>query len=218
MDYQRIYNELIQRSQQRETEGFVERHHIVPKCLGGSDEIENIVRLTPEEHYVAHQLLVKIYPSHQGLAFAAHMMGTTRKGNKTYGWLRRKVAQAMSENNHWQGRKHKEITKAKISASNTGKRRTDEQKAKLKGRAAPNKGVPCSEEQRAKLRGMKRTPEQCNRISEAKKGQLTDALLQSLQTQHEKNRGSKRSEETKRKMSEARKLWHAQKRLASQPQ
>ena len=27
--------------------------------MGGTDDEENLVELTPEEHYVAHQLLVK---------------------------------------------------------------------------------------------------------------------------------------------------------------
>jgi len=38
--------------------GF-EVHHIVPKCLGGSDEPRNLVRLWPIEHLKAHWLLSK---------------------------------------------------------------------------------------------------------------------------------------------------------------
>jgi hypothetical protein len=37
-----------------------ERHHIVPRCLGGSNKSDNIVRLTDREHYICHQLLVKM--------------------------------------------------------------------------------------------------------------------------------------------------------------
>lgn len=40
---------------------YCERHHIVPKCLGGSNSPENIVNLTSREHFIAHILLVKIY-------------------------------------------------------------------------------------------------------------------------------------------------------------
>lgn len=73
--------------------GYYERHRIVPGCMGGKYVESNIAWLTPEEHYVAHQLLVKIYPSVSGLVKAAHAMALTRKGNKSYGWLKRKKAE-----------------------------------------------------------------------------------------------------------------------------
>lgn len=37
------------------------RHHIVPRSLGGDNSIENIVLLTAREHYIAHKLLVRIH-------------------------------------------------------------------------------------------------------------------------------------------------------------
>jgi hypothetical protein len=64
--------------------------------MGGSNYTENLVDLTPEEHYVAHQLLVKIYPTNHKLVMAAAMMIPTRPSNKMYGWLRRRLAVAMS--------------------------------------------------------------------------------------------------------------------------
>lgn len=39
---------------------YVEKHHIIPRCLGGSDKPENIVKLSGREHYVAHLLLTKM--------------------------------------------------------------------------------------------------------------------------------------------------------------
>jgi hypothetical protein len=74
--------------------GYTEKHHIIPKCLGGSDEQSNLVNLTPEEHYIAHQLLVKIYPNSDSLVYAACMMIPNRPNNKLYGWLRRKLSQS----------------------------------------------------------------------------------------------------------------------------
>lgn len=62
MNYQKHYELLIERAKSRTLAGYFERHHIIPKCMGGSDEPENIANLAPEEHFVAHQLLVKIYP------------------------------------------------------------------------------------------------------------------------------------------------------------
>lgn len=95
MDYKRHYNLLIERAKNRSTDGYVERHHIIPRCLGGNDDTKNIVNLTPEEHYVAHQLLVKIYPTNERLIYAANMMTvdsstTKRSNNKRYGWLKQK--------------------------------------------------------------------------------------------------------------------------------
>jgi hypothetical protein len=88
MDYKSHYQRLIDRSQRVKPEiGYFEHHHIVPRCLGGTDHRSNLVYLTPEEHYVAHQLLTKIYPEHRGLSYAAMAMGA--EGHKVYGWLRR---------------------------------------------------------------------------------------------------------------------------------
>jgi hypothetical protein len=64
--------------------------------MGGSDSSDNLVRLTPEEHYVAHQLLTRIYPEEYGLAKAAAMMTVNRPSNKLYGWIRRRFARAKS--------------------------------------------------------------------------------------------------------------------------
>lgn len=65
--------------------------------MGGNDDSSNLVALTPEEHYVAHQLLCKMYPENGALAKAAQMMTCNRTGNKLYGWIRRRHAKAMSE-------------------------------------------------------------------------------------------------------------------------
>jgi hypothetical protein len=95
--YSAIYEKIMYRAKNRESiTGYIENHHIIPRCMGGTDEKENIVPLTPEEHYVCHQLLVKIYPDHVGLWRAVYMMTYAtnstkgRKGNKLYGWLKRK--------------------------------------------------------------------------------------------------------------------------------
>ena len=102
MNYTKHYNMLIERAKNRKLTGYVEKHHITPKCLGGDDNKENLVELTPEEHYVAHQLLLNMYPNKPGLIYAAMMMtiknDNQTRNNKLYGWLRRKHADAMSVN------------------------------------------------------------------------------------------------------------------------
>lgn len=96
MNYQKIYNSLISRAKIRILTEYTESHHIIPKCMGGTDDVANLVKLTPEEHYVAHQLLVKIYPTNVALVMAAAMMIPNRPSNKMYGWLRRRHKHTIS--------------------------------------------------------------------------------------------------------------------------
>lgn len=53
---------------------YSERHHIVPRCMGGTNDEENLIYLTYEEHYKAHQLLCEKYPGHRGLISALWRM------------------------------------------------------------------------------------------------------------------------------------------------
>jgi 5-methylcytosine-specific restriction endonuclease McrA len=47
MNYRRQYELLIEKAQLRgSVDGYMERHHIVPRCMGGSNEKENLVELT----------------------------------------------------------------------------------------------------------------------------------------------------------------------------
>lgn len=41
---------------------YKERHHIIPKCMGGWDEEENIIDLYAKEHFIAHKLLAEENP------------------------------------------------------------------------------------------------------------------------------------------------------------
>lgn len=50
-------NIIINRIINRIIEG--ENHHIIPRSMGGNDLKENIVKLTPKEHYVCHLCLTK---------------------------------------------------------------------------------------------------------------------------------------------------------------
>ena len=97
MNYKKIYENLINCGKNRTINGYAEEHHILPRCMGGNDDASNLVNLTPEEHYIAHQLLVKIHPENDALVRAAVMMIPNRPSNKLYGWLRRKFSQAQSK-------------------------------------------------------------------------------------------------------------------------
>lgn len=106
MNYEKIYKNLIYRAKNRIIDGYVEKHHIIPKCMGGSDSIENLVILTPEEHFLAHVLLVKIYPTQHNLIFAVQKMTRASRGRKKrrlYGWLKRLHSKRMSESQSGNG-------------------------------------------------------------------------------------------------------------------
>ena len=55
------YNNIIVKAKNRNDNlGYTEKHHIIPKSLGGNDCEDNLVKLTLREHYLVHQLLVKM--------------------------------------------------------------------------------------------------------------------------------------------------------------
>ena len=63
MNYQKIYQDFIASRRLREADivGYSEKHHIVPKALGGGNEKANLIRLTPEDHFFAHCCLAKAH-------------------------------------------------------------------------------------------------------------------------------------------------------------
>lgn len=67
MNYANLYNTILEKASQvkrRKTKSnYFERHHIVPKSIGGSNDKQNLILLTAKEHFVCHHLLTKIYPS-----------------------------------------------------------------------------------------------------------------------------------------------------------
>ena len=70
MNYEKIYNQIVNRAKNRILECYTEKHHIIPRCMGGSDDKENLVSLTAREHFLCHHLLVRIYPENIKLKFA----------------------------------------------------------------------------------------------------------------------------------------------------
>jgi hypothetical protein len=74
MNYQRIHDAIIDRARNRSLTGYIEKHHVIPRCMGGIDELENIVSLTAREHFIVHKLLVEIYPNNNQLSDAVWCM------------------------------------------------------------------------------------------------------------------------------------------------
>ena len=67
--YEETYNDLIITRKSRgldksSLDYYTEIHHIVPRCMGGTDDENNLVLLTAREHIIAHMLIVRIYPNH----------------------------------------------------------------------------------------------------------------------------------------------------------
>ena len=209
MDYKKHYDALIDRARSRVLECYVERHHVVPRCLGGGNESSNIVELTAEEHYVAHQLIVKMYPGHVGLAWAAVKMAKQCSGNKAYGWLRRKYAA------NKRGRTVSQETRKKISSGHIGKKKTEETKLRMsiaqKGHKAP-KGWTHSAAARAKIAaahignkynlGRVCSQETRRKIAASMKGKNSRPMTEEVKAKiSAANRGQKRSIESREKMS-----------------
>lgn len=83
MEYRKIYNALVEGAKDEElrgkrSEGYFEKHHILPKSLNGTNDEANLVKLTYREHFVAHLLLIKIFLkdpiAHRKMVFALWRM------------------------------------------------------------------------------------------------------------------------------------------------
>lgn len=61
MDYEKHYNLLIERAKNRFLEGYSERHHIIPKCMGGNDSKDNSYRLTEEYKRIHSERMKKVW-------------------------------------------------------------------------------------------------------------------------------------------------------------
>lgn len=56
-----------------------ERHHILPKCMGGTNDPDNLIDLTLEEHFIAHKLLAEENPDHRSICYAFNRMSHIRQ-------------------------------------------------------------------------------------------------------------------------------------------
>ena len=71
--YKTRYNKFIQSIKCKGVRnfcGYIETHHIIPRCLKGKDTKDNLIKLTLREHFLAHWLLWKAYPDYLPLASA----------------------------------------------------------------------------------------------------------------------------------------------------
>lgn len=143
----------------RYSERGCERHHIVPKCLGGEPKYlywkkhQNVIWLYPEEHYIAHKLLLKKYPKNSSLIYAFYKMSRTK--NNRYLATAADYQLAKKLYKKYYVRVLSEETKAKIGAKNKGHIMSIEQRQAIskahKNKPSWNKGKKMNEESRLKL-------------------------------------------------------------------
>lgn len=57
---------------------YCERHHIIPRSMGGIDDEENLIDLFAREHYEAHRLLALENPNNYKLVYAWWCMSTMK--------------------------------------------------------------------------------------------------------------------------------------------
>lgn len=136
MDYQKIYNQIIERAQTEKRvkiKGgeYYEKHHIQPRCLGGSNDKSNLVLLTAREHFLCHRLLCEIYPNDRKLAYSLWMMcnGSNLLRSKVflptarqYEYSRYLFVKCLDGRIPWmKGRNHSEESKQKNREKHLGK-------------------------------------------------------------------------------------------------
>jgi len=137
-EYTRLYFEIIsQGAKIKPTDSYSEKHHIVPRSLGGIDKKDNIVYLTAAKHFECHQLLVHMtVDSAKGKMWSAlwRMMNKqSRNQHRDYTFTaseyeeaRKHHAATQSENmtgckNPFFGKSHTNATRKTMSAAKKGK-------------------------------------------------------------------------------------------------
>ena len=101
--YSHKYYTIIEKAKKRtDLEGYSEKHHILPKSLGGTNDEVNLVKLTAREHFICHLLLIRMV---EGLAkakmvYAAWQLSRPTKNkvlnvtNRVYERLKKELSEA----------------------------------------------------------------------------------------------------------------------------
>lgn len=196
MNYYKIYDSLMSSRQtlnrKSNKDGMLERHHILPKSLGGTNDKNNLVYLTPREHFIAHLLLTKIHGGKDKakMIFAFAKMcqcnpNQKRTVNSRYFEMSKRLMSlhCSGENSSFYGKTHSNETKKRFSEQKKGANNP------MFGKPAPNRGItpaPLSNEAK-------------HRISVAHKGKITSdetKLKMSIAA-----KGKPKSEEHKKNLS-----------------
>lgn len=84
--YTNIYFNIINRAKSMPRDGYTENHHIIPRSLGGSNDADNLVKLSAREHFLAHRLLCKMTTSKDKgkMYYAFNMMQLSNNNQNRY--------------------------------------------------------------------------------------------------------------------------------------
>jgi len=192
--YTRWYNNITEQAKVRTIDGYTEKHHIIPRSLGGSNDADNIVRLTAREHFVCHWLLIKMHlgEARGKMINALYLMQGKNKyqdryiNSKVYEKLRQDYSQYISDLN--KGRIQPLEEKARQIAAITGRKRapfSEEWRAKMseskQGENNNRYGVTVSEETKQKMRekalGRKQSEETIRKKIAATQGKKREKKL-----------------------------------------
>tara|TARA_R110001592_G_scaffold6022_2_gene32637 strand:- start:155 stop:826 length:672 start_codon:yes stop_codon:yes gene_type:complete len=187
MNFQIEYDNLIKFAQEQKREKgldvYYEKHHIIPRSIGGTNKKDNLVLLTAQEHYKAHELLALANPDNNSLLYAWNMMSCRTGSGQAYAILKERHSKIMSE--RFKGKKLPRTQRDNISKGNMGKVCSEGTKQKI---SLAQKGVPKSEEMKRKIsngfskemreqigasrRGVKFSSKHLKNLSDALKGRL----------------------------------------------
>jgi len=201
--YTQWYHSLINKAINRKlpNDVYTEKHHIIPKSLGGTNKKENLVRLTAREHFISHLLLVRMTSGADkakmvNAALRLANDGKNRKVNaKLYEHIKKERRKFLSEtmcgsDNHFYGKKHSEETRKKMSESRKKWSYSEEHINKFRGRVGPMLGKTHNEVTRIKL-------------SNAAKGRIHSDESKTKTSQSLLKKHLTRSAETREKMRQS---------------
>lgn len=178
---------------------YTERHHILPKSLGGGSGDDNLVRLTFREHFLCHWLLVKCTHgvAKQSMWLALSRMRTSYRGRVVSSWqyaiARAALRKAMIGNtinngrvSAFKGKRHTPESKRKLALVQLGRKKTAAQIEAMRLRLLGNKhrkGIPHSVEVRARMsmtrKGVKKSAEQvAKRVATVRRNRLVSGQLE----------------------------------------
>lgn len=166
--YRNLYIRLINKCKEMSKDDlklvYTEKHHILPKCMGGKDVKSNIIEMPIRYHIMAHIVLTIAYSEIPGLRYA--LMLITSDGNKN-NQLKRKEGLKTFSTRLLSTMREDAVKKLKELG------RSEEHRRKLRNAML---GKKLSEEQKRKIsesgRGLKRSPETRRRISLAQIGKV----------------------------------------------
>jgi hypothetical protein len=81
--YYKIISNAISQNRVKNSIDYFEKHHIIPKCLGGNNTKNNLVLLSAKEHFICHILLTKMVEKNTDIWFKlAWAVTAFRRNNK----------------------------------------------------------------------------------------------------------------------------------------